>query len=151
MRRESRFPVRGRPDPRNEPPFEIGVAGAGTLFSRSRRVRNRDFRAGQERGIVVRVELPELGESVLEGTVSQWLVREGDRVDVDQPLVEVTTDKVDAEIPSPVAGVISQILVAEGAQAKGCGAGDEDSSVVVQRAMLHAEVSFPRAERRALV
>ncbi|MED5261409.1 MAG: dihydrolipoamide acetyltransferase family protein [Myxococcota bacterium] len=63
---------------------------------------------------MVRVELPELGESVLEGTVSQWLVREGDRVDVDQPLVEVTTDKVDAEIPSPVAGVVTQILVAEG-------------------------------------
>lgn len=63
---------------------------------------------------MVRVELPELGESVLEGTVSQWLVAEGDRVEVDQPLVEVTTDKVDAEIPSPVSGVVTQLLVAEG-------------------------------------
>ncbi|MDX1385485.1 MAG: biotin/lipoyl-containing protein, partial [Thermoanaerobaculia bacterium] len=50
------------------------------------------------------VQLPELGESVVEGTVAQWLVKEGDTVEVDQPIVEVTTDKVDAEIPSPAAG-----------------------------------------------
>jgi 2-oxoglutarate dehydrogenase E2 component (dihydrolipoamide succinyltransferase) len=60
------------------------------------------------------VRLPELGESVVEGTVSRWLVKEGDRVERDQPLVEVTTDKVDAEIPSPVAGVIEALLAAEG-------------------------------------
>ncbi|MCS5635599.1 MAG: 2-oxo acid dehydrogenase subunit E2 [Myxococcota bacterium] len=60
------------------------------------------------------VELPALGESVVEGTVSRWLVAKGERVEVDQPLVEVTTDKVDAEIPSPVAGVVTEILVAEG-------------------------------------
>lgn len=61
------------------------------------------------------VELPALGESVVEGTVSKWLVKEGERVERDQPLVEVTTDKVDAEIPSPVSGVLEKILVAEGA------------------------------------
>jgi 2-oxoglutarate dehydrogenase E2 component (dihydrolipoamide succinyltransferase) len=60
------------------------------------------------------VRLPELGESVVEGTVSRWLVKEGDRVDRDQPLVEVTTDKVDAEIPSPTAGVVEALLAAEG-------------------------------------
>jgi 2-oxoglutarate dehydrogenase E2 component (dihydrolipoamide succinyltransferase) len=60
------------------------------------------------------VELPALGESVVEGTVSRWLVAAGDRVEVDQPLVEVTTDKVDAEIPSPVAGIVVEILAAEG-------------------------------------
>ncbi len=60
------------------------------------------------------VRLPELGESVVEGTVSRWLVKEGDRVQRDQPLVEVTTDKVDAEIPSPATGVIEALLVAEG-------------------------------------
>jgi 2-oxoglutarate dehydrogenase E2 component (dihydrolipoamide succinyltransferase) len=60
------------------------------------------------------VALPELGESVVEGTVSRWLVAEGDRVQLDQPLVEVTTDKVDAEIPSPATGVVEKILVAEG-------------------------------------
>jgi 2-oxoglutarate dehydrogenase E2 component (dihydrolipoamide succinyltransferase) len=62
----------------------------------------------------VAIELPNLGESVVEGTVSRWLVKEGDRVAIDQPLVEVTTDKVDAEIPAPVAGVVQKILVAEG-------------------------------------
>ena len=60
------------------------------------------------------VDLPALGESVVEGTVSRWLVAVGERVAVDQPLVEVTTDKVDAEIPSPVAGVVMEILAAEG-------------------------------------
>ena len=64
--------------------------------------------------MAVAVELPALGESVVEGTVSRWLVKEGDRVERDQPLVEVTTDKVDAEIPSPAAGVLEKILVAEG-------------------------------------
>jgi 2-oxoglutarate dehydrogenase E2 component (dihydrolipoamide succinyltransferase) len=62
----------------------------------------------------VAVQLPELGESVVEGTIARWLVKEGDRVEVDQPLVEVTTDKVDAEIPAPVAGVLEAILAAEG-------------------------------------
>ncbi len=62
----------------------------------------------------VEVALPALGESVLEGTVARWLVKEGDEVERDQPLVEVTTDKVDAEIPSPVAGVVEAVLVAEG-------------------------------------
>ena len=62
----------------------------------------------------IAVVLPELGESVTEGTVSRWMVREGDRVEMDQPLVEITTDKVDAEIPAPAAGVIEKLLVAEG-------------------------------------
>ncbi len=59
------------------------------------------------------VTLPALGESVTEGTVTRWLKQVGDRVEVDEPLLEVSTDKVDTEIPSPVAGVIEQILVAE--------------------------------------
>jgi 2-oxoglutarate dehydrogenase E2 component (dihydrolipoamide succinyltransferase) len=62
----------------------------------------------------IAVELPSLGESVFEGTVARWLVSEGEMVEVDQPIVEVTTDKVDAEIPAPCAGMIEQILVAEG-------------------------------------
>ncbi|MEN9965259.1 MAG: hypothetical protein RJA60_256 [Actinomycetota bacterium] len=59
------------------------------------------------------VVLPALGESVTEGTVTRWLKNVGDTVAVDEPLVEVSTDKVDTEIPSPVAGVIEQILVQE--------------------------------------
>ncbi len=59
------------------------------------------------------VVLPALGESVTEGTVTRWLKKVGDTVAVDEPLVEVSTDKVDTEIPSPVAGVVQQILVQE--------------------------------------
>lgn len=59
------------------------------------------------------VNLPALGESVTEGTVTRWLKKVGDRVEVDEPLLEVSTDKVDTEIPSPVAGIIEAILVAE--------------------------------------
>ncbi|KJR05102.1 biotin/lipoyl-containing protein, partial [Gordonia sihwensis] len=59
------------------------------------------------------VEMPALGESVTEGTVTQWLKQEGDTVAVDEPLLEVSTDKVDTEIPSPVAGVLVKIVAAE--------------------------------------
>ncbi|MEP6649837.1 MAG: biotin/lipoyl-containing protein, partial [Lapillicoccus sp.] len=59
------------------------------------------------------VTMPALGESVTEGTVTRWLKAEGDTVEVDEPLLEVSTDKVDTEIPSPVAGVVSTILVQE--------------------------------------
>ena len=59
------------------------------------------------------VNLPALGESVTEGTVTRWLKNVGDRVEVDEPLLEVSTDKVDTEIPSPIAGVVEEILVAE--------------------------------------
>ena len=59
------------------------------------------------------VSLPALGESVTEGTVTRWLKQVGDRVEVDEPLLEVSTDKVDTEIPSPISGVVEEILVAE--------------------------------------
>lgn len=59
------------------------------------------------------VNLPALGESVTEGTVTRWLKNVGDRVEVDEPLLEVSTDKVDTEIPSPIAGVVEAILVQE--------------------------------------
>lgn len=59
------------------------------------------------------VEMPALGESVTEGTVSRWLKKVGDQVAVDEPLLEVSTDKVDSEVPSPIAGVVTEILVQE--------------------------------------
>ncbi|GAA1999691.1 2-oxoglutarate dehydrogenase, E2 component, dihydrolipoamide succinyltransferase [Nakamurella flavida] len=59
------------------------------------------------------VQMPALGESVTEGTVTRWLKQVGDEVAVDEPLLEVSTDKVDTEIPSPVAGVLERIVVAE--------------------------------------
>ncbi len=59
------------------------------------------------------VTLPALGESVTEGTVTRWLKAVGDSIEVDEPLVEISTDKVDTEIPSPVAGIVQEILVQE--------------------------------------
>ncbi|MFB7600323.1 biotin/lipoyl-containing protein, partial [Streptomyces sp. NPDC056160] len=63
--------------------------------------------------MAVSVTLPALGESVTEGTVTRWLKAEGERVEADEPLLEVSTDKVDTEIPSPSAGVLASIKVAE--------------------------------------
>ena len=60
-----------------------------------------------------RVTMPALGESVTEGTVTRWLKNVGDTVEVDEPLLEVSTDKVDTEIPSPVAGTLQEILADE--------------------------------------
>jgi 2-oxoglutarate dehydrogenase E2 component (dihydrolipoamide succinyltransferase) len=64
--------------------------------------------------MVIDVTLPQLGESVTEGTVTKWLVREGDVVTKDQPLLEVATDKADAEVPAPVAGRVVKLLASEG-------------------------------------
>jgi 2-oxoglutarate dehydrogenase E2 component (dihydrolipoamide succinyltransferase) len=61
----------------------------------------------------VSVTMPRLGESVTEGTVTRWLKQEGERVEADEPLLEVSTDKVDTEIPSPAAGVLARIVVGE--------------------------------------
>ncbi|MEY8210591.1 biotin/lipoyl-containing protein, partial [Corynebacterium sp. MNWGS58] len=59
------------------------------------------------------VEMPELGESVTEGTITQWLKSVGDTVEADEPLLEVSTDKVDTEVPSPVSGTILEIKAEE--------------------------------------
>src|SRR5690625_2410937 len=79
--------------------------------------------------------MPALGESVTEGTVTRWLKSVGETIDVDEPLLEVSTDKVDTEIPSPVAGTIEKILVDEDDDAEvgadlvviGDGSGSDDS------------------------
>src|ERR1700680_1570755 len=63
------------------------------------------------------VKMPQLGESVVEGTIGRWLKNPGDRVALDEPLVEIQTDKVNAEVPSPVAGILQQILLPEGTTA----------------------------------
>src|SRR5207248_1931959 len=62
-------------------------------------------------GTTVQITMPEMGESVSEGTVLEWLKQVGDHVEVDDGLVEISTDKVDAELPSPVAGTLAEILV----------------------------------------
>src|SRR4029453_14021527 len=68
-----------------------------------------------EEGVVAKpVTMPQLGESITEGTITRWLKSEGDEVEIDEPLAEVDTDKVNAELPSPVAGKIEKFLVSEG-------------------------------------
>ena len=60
------------------------------------------------------VMMPQMGESIAEGTIVRWIKKLGDAVERDEPLFEISTDKVDAEIPSPAAGVLTQILAKEG-------------------------------------
>src|SRR5690349_13707276 len=99
--------------------------------------------------MAVSVTMPRLGESVSEGTVTRWLKNEGDRVEADEPLLEVSTDKVDTEIPSPAGGVLKSIKVGEdetvevgselaviddGAGSGGAGGGDEDEKSEPQQA-----------------
>ncbi len=63
--------------------------------------------------MATKVTMPQLGESVVEGTIGKWLVSEGQAVEKDQPLVEILTDKADSELPSPVAGVVTELLASE--------------------------------------
>jgi len=62
----------------------------------------------------VDVVMPQMGVSVSEGTVTKWLKREGEQIEADEPLLEISTDKVDTEVPSPASGTLVQILVQEG-------------------------------------
>src|ERR1700758_4814958 len=60
------------------------------------------------------VVMPQMGESIFEGTITKWLKKPGDKIERDEPLFEISTDKVDAEIPAPSAGVLKEIKVPEG-------------------------------------
>ena len=61
-----------------------------------------------------KVIMPQMGESIFEGTLTKWLKKKGDTVQRDEPLFEISTDKIDTEIPSPVAGILQKILIQEG-------------------------------------
>jgi pyruvate dehydrogenase E2 component (dihydrolipoamide acetyltransferase) len=87
----------------------------------------------------VSVSMPQLGESVTEGTVTRWLKREGEHVQADEPLLEVSTDKVDTEIPSPVSGVLRGITVAE----------DETVAVGAELAVIDEDGSAAAAQSAA--
>jgi pyruvate dehydrogenase E2 component (dihydrolipoamide acetyltransferase) len=63
---------------------------------------------------VTSIQMPQLGETIIEGTILKWLKQEGDTIERDEPLFEISTDKVDTEVPSPVAGTVTKILVPEG-------------------------------------
>src|SRR5260370_13973624 len=64
--------------------------------------------------MAVDIVMPQMGESIFEGTLTKWLKKARDRVERDEPLFEISTDKVDTEIPSPAAGTLSEALVEEG-------------------------------------
>ncbi len=87
------------------------------------------------------VIMPQMGESIVEGTLTKWLKSVGDKVERDEPLFEISTDKVDTEIPAPAAGVLSEILVEEGATVS-------INSVVARIAEDGAAPRRPRRRRR---
>jgi pyruvate dehydrogenase E2 component (dihydrolipoamide acetyltransferase) len=112
---------------------------------------------------VADVELPQLGESVTEGIITQWLVEVGDEVSVDQPIAEISTDKVDTEIPSPVAGTVQELraevddeievgqviaVIGEGAPESGDGGGGEAEAAEAEESQEPAEEE-PAEEERA--
>src|SRR6266446_4545419 len=61
-----------------------------------------------------KVIMPQMGESIFEGTITKWLKKKGDKIQRDEPLFEISTDKIDSEIPSPASGIVQDILVKEG-------------------------------------
>src|ERR1700677_3108030 len=104
------------------------------------------------------VVMPQMGESIFEGTITKWLKKAGDAVEKDEPLFEISTDKVDAEIPSPVAGVLTEIKIAEGStvgintvvavvtesgEEQGTGNRDQGSAVAVPALMTAQAASGP--------
>jgi len=113
--------------------------------------------------MAVEVVMPQMGESVVEGTITKWLVKPGDVVAEDQPLVEISTDKVDTEIPSPSAGTIAKLVAEEGqtlpvgavialidAQAKSSGAGAQPAKPAAPQAPpARAQPAPPQAVRVA--
>ena len=104
----------------------------------------------------VSVTMPQLGESVTEGTVTRWLKKEGEHVETDEPLLEVSTDKVDTEIPSPASGILTSITVAEdetvevGAELAVIGeAGEAPAPAAEPQQEAPAEAQQPQAEAPA--
>src|SRR5258705_7034757 len=98
--------------------------------------------------------MPQLGETVTEGTITRWLKSVGDHVDADEPLFEVSTDKVDSEVPAPSSGTLSEILVQEGETAEvgtrlaviSDGAGATSSAPPAQAAQSQPQPAAPPRE-----
>src|SRR5699024_5227423 len=107
---------RGPPGPGRQAPARARLTGGARHTARPDETARRRLRSpgrGETTDMSERVSMPALGESVTEGTVTRWLKNVGDQVEVDEPLLEVSTDKVDTEIPSPVAGTLQEILAEE--------------------------------------
>lgn len=104
------------------------------------------------------VVMPQMGESIVEGTLTKWLKKPGERVERDEPLFEISTDKVDTEIPSPAAGVLAQVLVEEGttvaintvvAKIDESGSGAAPASPAIEAAPAPAPTPAPVVEKAA--
>src|SRR5690606_25228793 len=104
---------RGLPHPRSPHPERVPGRGGARSCRQAAALPQLTVDEGDTKVMSDSVQMPALGESVTEGTVTRWLKNEGDRVEVDEPLLEVSTDKVDTEVPSPYAGVLEKILVQE--------------------------------------
>lgn len=96
-----------------EPVAETAQAATATVSTSAEQVSNNERRTTNNEP-ATEVVMPQMGESITEGTVSKWLKAVGDKVEKDEPLLEISTDKVDAEVPSPAAGVLLEIKTNEG-------------------------------------
>ena len=98
------------------------------------------------------VVMPQMGESIFEGTITKWLKKPGDKIQRDEPLFEISTDKVDAEIPAPAAGVLKEIKVKEGATVQVntvVGVIDAEGSAAAASAPQPAQSSQPQSSTKA--
>ena len=100
-----------------------------------------------------KIQMPKLGESVQEATITKWFVKEGDRIEEDEPLFEVATDKVDSEIPSPVDGIVKKInyqvndLVPVGEIVAIITTDDDDSAEhIIENAKVASEPEKPKVQ-----
>src|SRR5207302_289440 len=98
---------------RDEPLFEISTDKVDAEIPAPAAGVLREIKV--QEGAGADVVMPQMGESIFEGTITKWLKKVGDKVQRDEPLFEISTDKVDAEIPAPAAGVLREIKVQEGA------------------------------------
>src|SRR5258706_199658 len=92
------------------------------------------------------IVMPQMGESIFEGTITKWLKKPGEKVQRDEPLFEISTDKVDAEIPAPAAGILKEIKVKEGATVQVntvVGVIDADGSAVIASAPAQPKAAAP--------
>lgn len=126
---ESEQPEKKEPEPEQQEQPEQPEQQESSAQEAPKQASSGEVTGGQ------RVTMPALGESVTEGTITRWLKKEGDEVAVDEPLLEVSTDKVDTEIPSPAAGILTKILVQE----------DETAPVGADLAVVGGEVAAAEA------
>src|SRR5467141_5065612 len=98
------------------------------------------------------IVMPQMGESIVEGTITKWLKKPGDKVQRDEPLFEISTDKVDAEIPAPASGVLREIKVSEGTTVQvntvvGTIASDGEGAAVPSKSAPASAVPEKKAEK----